>query len=327
MKNKISIKILCVIPGRNTGNSMMFAREECKKLSSNFPNIVEHFFNIHKFRNTVKAIIDLEICIKKIKPDIVHAHFGSLTAFVCSLLSKSLFIITFRGSDLNPSPSDGFFRSAIQKILSQLAALRANRIICVSQNLKKRLWWRKNITEVITTGVDTSIFKTIPQRDARKLLNIPLKNKIVLFTGGGVPRVKRLDLAKQSIEHVKNEMEGVDFLVLDGNVPYASMPLYYNAADCFLFTSDYEGSPCVIQEAIACNLPIVSVDVGDVKLLLEKVVPSRITERNPLSLGDSVIEILKYGRRSNGKVMLGILSKDIIIHQLTSVYESMYYGN
>ncbi len=37
------------------------------------------------------------------------------------------------------------------------------------------------------------------------------------------------------------------------------------ASDVLLLTSYWEGSPNVIKESMACNLPIISVDVGDVK--------------------------------------------------------------
>ena len=49
------------------------------------------------------------------------------------------------------------------------------------------------------------------------------------------------------------------------------IPYYMNSADCILFTSIQEGSPNVIKEALACNIPIVSTNVGDVKERLETI--------------------------------------------------------
>ena len=51
----------------------------------------------------------------------------------------------------------------------------------------------------------------------------------------------------------------------------ARVPDLMNAADCLLVTSDAEGSPTMVQEALATNLPVVSVDVGDIAERLEGV--------------------------------------------------------
>ena len=45
---------------------------------------------------------------------------------------------------------------------------------------------------------------------------------------------------------------------------------YYNSVDCLILTSFHEGSPNVIKEAMACNLPIVSTKVGDVEEIINK---------------------------------------------------------
>jgi len=45
--------------------------------------------------------------------------------------------------------------------------------------------------------------------------------------------------------------------------------VWLNASNVLLLTSLHEGSPTVVKEALACGLPVVSVDVGDVAERIE----------------------------------------------------------
>jgi teichuronic acid biosynthesis glycosyltransferase TuaC len=76
--------------------------------------------------------------------------------------------------------------------------------------------------------------------------------------------------------------------VLTGNVDPDEVPWHINASDCLLLCSDHEGSPMIIKEAMACNLPIVVSDVGDVKERLNGVRSAFITSHDPEALADGI---------------------------------------
>ena len=106
-----------------------------------------------------------------------------------------------------------------------------------------------------------------------------------------------------------------------GEVPAGQVPLMMSAADCLLMTSDVEGSPNVVKEAMACSLPVVSVEVGDVVERLRDVQPSRIVGRNPEELGRAVVEILETNRRSNGReIAARELSEPAMVERVKAVY-------
>jgi glycosyltransferase involved in cell wall biosynthesis len=216
-------------------------------------------------------------------------------------LDKPL-VITYRGSDLNPAPAPfrAKCRAWIARGLSQLAALRAAHIVCVSAELRARLWWRRGRVTVLASGVDSRLFFPEPQRAARTRIGWPLEERVVLFNASYNPRVKRLDLARAAITAARRALPQLRMEIMNGGTPPEQVPALMNAADCLLVTSDSEGSPTVVQEALACNLPVVSVDVGDTRERLTGVSHSRIVARDPEVLGAALAEILAHPERSDG---------------------------
>lgn len=272
-----------------------------------------------------RQILAIRSRIRQFKPDVVHAHFGTITAFATVIAADVPVVITFRGSDLNPSPSDGLIRNALQKLLSNIAASSAKAVILVSTGLRDRLWLKHPSAHVIPTGVDLDLFTPASSRLSRLELGWSLEEKIVLFNAGTSPRVKRLDLAEQSLELLRRRIPNVSLKVLRGLTPHDELPLHMNAADCLLLTSDFEGSPDIIKEALACNLPIVSVDVGDVKERTSGVKQTAIVARDPAAIANEIALILSSNERSNGREKISELDaskiRDAVIRVYTTILE------
>lgn len=318
--NKL-IKVLMVIPGKKNGSSMIFAKRQTVAINEFGLNAKVFYLasRVNPF-TLIKEWRRFREEIKNYQPDVIHAQFGTMTSFFCAFGSLKPLVVTFRGSDINPVPSANILRDIFGKFFSQVSILRAKRIICVSEEIRRRLWWGKSKAIVLPTGVDTKTFFPIPQSEARKILGIRHNKKIIIFNAGKEPKVKRFDLAKAAFDKVREKMNDTEFVVLRGDLEPYKVVFYLNAADCLLLTSDFEGSPTIIQEAMACNLPIVSVDVGDVRERLKNVQPSIITERDPADISKGLTGVLKNEKRSNGFETAKDISQENIAKKIVTLY-------
>jgi teichuronic acid biosynthesis glycosyltransferase TuaC len=318
------VRVLFVVPGSPDGFSMIFARRQIEALEA--AGIQGSSFFLSS-RTSPLALLDewkrLRKAIRDFSPLIVHAHYGTITAFLCATATGLPLVITYRGSDLNPCSQISPIQSMVGRFLSQLAALRASRIICVSRQLRERLWWRKSRAQIIPTGLNLQLFFPMDRDSARAKLAWSLEERIVLFNASRNPMGKRLELATQAVDLVRQRMGDVRFVVMKGDVDPDLVPYYMNAADCLLVTSEQEGSPNVVKEALACRLPIVSVDVGDVSERLQGADQCSIVAPNPGSLAAAVSSILNENRRSNGDELVAALDNATIVQELITIYRSV----
>lgn len=316
------MRVLVVIPGDGRGVPMVFARRQADSLERAGLEVRRFFLGSRTAPVTLaRERRRYRAEIAAFDPAIIHVHFGTMTGFFATHGTARPVVVTFHGSDLNPCPSANSFRVAVGHALSQLAARRAQGVICVSRELLGRIVWGRDRATVIPMGVDVGRFAPLPRREARDRLGWHHEDPVVLFNAGRAPRVKRLDLAEAAFAVARMRRPDLRLEVLRGDVEPDAVPLHLNAANVLLFNSDFEGSPMIVKEAVACGLPVVSVKVGDVPERLMGVTPSAIVERNPAALGAAVVELIEDGRRSNGPdVAAREFSEECVARQVLEVY-------
>ncbi len=268
----------------------------------------------------IKKWFELRRMVKKINPHIIHGQYGSIVGLL-SVLSGKPAVVSFCGHDLLPGASVSALRMYLGFLFSNLAARKAKRLICKSEELRQALWWRKSRAVVIPNGVDLDLFSPGSQEQARKELGWRQQQPVVLINVGSNPVRKGLDLAEKAMKIVQARIPEAELCVIS-NVEPDKMVMYYRAADVLLCASKREGSPNVVKEALACNLPVVSTPVGDVPLRLTGVYPSVIVENDPTALGKALAEVLLTRTRSNGREFIYPLSLDRVAEQITHVYLS-----
>ena len=313
------MRVLFVIPGEAQGSSMIFARRQAESLARE--GVEVEMFHLRSRTSPWELAREgarFRRRVRSFDPQAIHAHFGTVTALFAAWAAPSTpLVITFRGSDLNVSRS---LRSVAGQVLSQIAALRASRIVCVSRQLRERLWWRRGSVIILPSGVDPDVFCPEPRSAARGRLGWHDDERVVLFNAGHDPATKRLDLAREALALTQGLLARMRMEVMDGATAPARVPELFNAADCLLLTSDREGSPTVIQEALACNLPVISVDVGDTVERLRGVRRSAIVPREAAAIAIELARVLRKPMRSDGRRKVGEFSAQRIAGELCGIY-------
>ena len=274
----------------------------------------------HSPVSILRKWLELRKLVQALKPDILHGRYGTIVGFMTALVGKPT-VISFCGGDLLPGASIPLFRQRFGILLSNLAALRAKCLICVSEELRQALWWRTNQAVVIPDGIDLEIFSPGVQEFARRELGWDANNPIVILNVRNDPKAKGLDLAMAPIRLVQSRITNAELRVIE-NVPPNRMPLHYQAADALLCLSLSEGSPNVVKEALACNLPVISTPVGDVPERLVGVHPSAVVARDVKAIAEAIVQVLQQRKRSNGRECVASMCLDSIAQRILDVYRT-----
>jgi glycosyltransferase involved in cell wall biosynthesis len=318
------MRILFVAPGAQKGSHMPFVRREADALRAAGHDVQIFGFDNSTYRTFFSQLMLLRRVARALNPDIVHAQFGKFNAALAAFSGRP-FVITFRGTDINHNTKYSWLRSALGLAASQLAALFARGIVCVSREIQQKVWaCRLRPSIVMPTGVDLRLFRPMDRAAARRKLGYGSDEHIVLFNAGKNPAVKDPELAAAALCEAKARVGEIRFVVLDGTAQPGDIPVYMNAADVLLVTSRTEGSPTVVQEAMACDLPVVSVDVGDVRERLEGVTACYVIPgRSPADIGTALAAVLSEGRRSDGRSHARSLGIDAIAARLIQFYRQV----
>lgn len=317
------LRVLAVIPGEPVGASMIFAKRQVAAVAR-AGIAAERFFLRSRTSPRLLAaeFVRLRRMLGDFRPDVLHAHYGTVTGLLTVLAAgRTPVVITYRGSDLNPLPSERGPRAWLGHLFSQVAALGAARIVCVSSGVRKRLWWHRGRVTVLPSGVDPAVFYPLPQAAARARLGWPAAGRVVVFNAGRSPANKRLDLAEEACRRARRALPDLRLEILRGDVPPERMPLVMNAADCLLLTSDAEGSPNVILEALASNLPVVSVPAGDAAERLAGVPGTRLVGRHAEELARALVDLTRRPQRSPGRCYAEPYFAGRIAQELVRLYQ------
>lgn len=263
-------------------------------------------------QNISRSYIDYFPLIYRVLPkalseyDIVHANNGKTAPFALIQPHRPI-VLTLWGSDLM-----GRYRTLCKK-----SAAYCDEVIVMSEEMESELGQNAH---VIPHGIDLDQFAPMSQAEARSAVNWDGDVKHILFPYDPAREVKNYPLAKQIVKQAQNKLPMSLQLQVVSDVRHDQVPLYMNAADVLLITSRREGFPNSVKEAMACNLPIVSTDVGGIRDRLEDVDNSYVSNSEG-ELVARLCEVLSNDRRSNGRRYVADLSQEQMGKQIINVYK------
>lgn len=254
--------------------------------------------------------------------DLVHAHY-SYAGMIARMQYKVPVVVSYCGDDIlgtiNARGKPTFFSKAAV-IAGRILSRHADAVIVKSREMANQLG-RQNVY-IIPHEIDFEIFHPVEKEYARSVLGLDPRKKYLLFAANPQIPVKRFPLAKVVAEELKKKDPSVELLVVYKE-PQDRLALFMNACDALVFTSYQEGSPNVVKQAMACNLPIVTTHVGDVREVIGNTEGCYVCKPDVGEFAKRITDLLRRPQRTRGCEQVRHLAGPVVAQRIIEVYEDV----
>jgi glycosyltransferase involved in cell wall biosynthesis len=285
-----------------------------------------------KILSVSKSIIHVRKLIRKIKPDVLHAHYAGIYGLLGALSGFHPFIVTAWGSDILMAG-----KAKIKKLFVKHVLKKADLITCDAEHMRVAIRKLGNYLEkinIIYFGIDTQIF-TPGGKDSELIKKLDVFNSPVIISLRNLEPIYDIETLVQSIPLVLDSMPHTKFVIIGtgsrekmiqelarslsvsdkirfvGKIPNADICRYLRTADIYVSTALSDaGIAASTAEAMACGLPVVITDSGENK----KWVKNReggflIPIRSHKILAEKIIYLLK---NSDFRMRCGEINRKVI---------------
>ena len=340
------MKIL-VLASDKGGKFVPFIEEQIVALQQAGVDVIRYGVTGKGITGYLRELPALRRFIRAERPDIIHAHYG-LCGLLANLQRRVPVVTTYHGSDINKSSILRFSKIAMR--LSAHNIFVSKRNVALAFRLSPFAFRLKKRSTLLPCGINIPESwselqnKLVGQLTLNQWVQSVLKHdaKNILFAGAFDNKVKDPELAKEAIALYNSAIGNGQWVMgINGQWLIANRPinllelkgynrdqvnaLMYNC-DALLMTSKTEGSPQVIKEAMACDCPIVSVDVGDVAERTSGVEGCYIVPtREPKDIAQAVLQAIAYEGRTDGRetvIEMG-LSNELVAKRLIEIYKQV----
>jgi glycosyltransferase involved in cell wall biosynthesis len=207
----------------------------------------------------LKSLIAIKKSIKNFKPDIIHIHYGLSGLFLLFFRPKCKIFITLHGGDILAKQGN-----YAQVLLTKRILKKVDKAFILNSEMALTLSKLSVPFEILPCGVDVDFFNP-------NISNIDKEpHKTLVFPGDPNRKVKNYELFEKVVYELRSLYPHKLNIKTVHNLNREQVVDLLRNSDCLVMTSWSEGSPQIVKEALSCNLPVVSVPVGDVKEVLDE---------------------------------------------------------
>lgn len=254
--------------------------------------------------------------------DVVHGHYG-LWCLLTRLQWTTPVVADYLGDDLlGTVKTDGHYskKGAFVVMVSRWLCRHVDAVLVKTEQMKKAA--SEGNIFVFPDGVNFDLFHPIPRSEARAKLGWDQDRNYVVFANNPDIPVKNFALAQAAINRLSQRGITAELVVANG-LPQTKVVEYINASNALILPSIAEGSPNVVREAMACNIPVVATNVGDVAQVIGRTQGCVVCAHDPDELSEGLELALRHKEPTTGRIDTLYLSSSAIAKQLISVYEQI----
>ena len=306
-----------VYPSEDHPYHGIFVKEQIKAIKRLHPDVEFDVYYIDGFGGKgeyFKSIWKVSSHINKHNYDLVHIHYGLSGMYLYwPFVKKVKTLVTFHGSDIQPKGGNG----KISMIVSRHAAKKADAAIILNDDMDAMVKLYCPNTHMIPCAVDVNTFQPMAKTEKHEKVQ-------VVFPSNHERTVKNYPLFCKVLQILRNKY-GIDCEERElKNMTRNDIAQLYSNTNLLLMTSNSEGSPQAVKEAMACNLPCVSTPVGDVQVLLNGVKKCYVSKTHDAEeLASLVIKSLKEkgaGIDGREQIMKLRIDEDSVANKVYDLY-------
>ncbi len=245
--------------------------------------LAPQIWSVSRYPSGVRWLFQVREYIRKIKPDVLDAHFITVHGYLGAISGFHPLILTAWGSDVLIAP----VRNPAHRFLTQYSLKKADIAVCDSETVKKgllALGTEPDKIRIIYNGIDTRQFN--PGQSNRALVeklgadkgpviisirhlspayNVEMLIKAIPLVLEKVPDAKFIiggdGIQRAYLEDMVSSLGVADNTRFTGYIPHEELPQYLASADIYVSTSLADSTSLSLQEAMSSGLAPVVTDL------------------------------------------------------------------